>query len=61
MMSNDRANDVANPSDSMRSRQFDRDLVGGFPSGPVADITPHRQAGHMKATDQTITTKKSLP
>ena len=50
-MSNDRANGEANPSDSMRESLF-RDLTGGFPSGPAATKTPHKQAEHMKATDQ---------
>lgn len=39
------------------ARQFEKALVGGFPSGPAADIPPRKQAEHMKATDQVIPTK----
>jgi hypothetical protein len=37
-----------------------RDLTGGFPSGPAATKTPHKQAGHMKATDQNPSRQKAL-
>jgi transposase len=36
------------------ARQFDRDLVGGFPSGPAADIPPHKQAGPLRETVNSI-------
>jgi hypothetical protein len=38
-----------------------KDLTGGFPSRPAAITTPHKQAGHMKATDQNRPDKKPLP
>jgi hypothetical protein len=37
-----------------------RDLTGGFPSGPAAVKMPHKQAGHMKATDQTHPRQNAL-
>jgi hypothetical protein len=37
-----------------------RDLAGGFPLGPAAITAPHKQAGHMKATDQTHLDNKAL-
>ena len=45
---------------STRASLF-RDLTGGFPSGPAVITTPHKQAGHMKATDQTHPDKMPLP
>src|SRR3546814_2523381 len=37
-----------------------RDPTGGFPSRPAALKTPHKQAGHMKATDQSHRDHKAL-
>jgi hypothetical protein len=62
MMSEDRANGEANPSDSMRFKRAPliRDLTGGFPSGPATIKTPLEQGEQMKATDQNTHRQKPL-
>jgi hypothetical protein len=38
-----------------------RDLVRGFPSGPAVKTVLHKQAGHMKATDQSSSKALAIP